>query len=91
VPARLIEEAAHLYGRGPSPLWLGQALQRQPHRGNVMCACGLLPAVTGNIGKPGAGVLYPNGFGERKLALDYPAADQPYGLATALKIGRALN
>ena len=27
VSARLIEEAAHLYGEGPSLLWLGQALQ----------------------------------------------------------------
>jgi anaerobic selenocysteine-containing dehydrogenase len=30
VPARRIEEAAHLYGRGPSLLWLGLGLQRQP-------------------------------------------------------------
>ena len=74
VPARLIEEAAHLYSRGPSLLWLGQALQRQPCGGNVMRACGLLPAVTGNIGKPGAGFLYLNGFGERNLDLDYLVA-----------------
>lgn len=74
VPAQLIEEAAHLYGRGPSLLWLGQSLQRQPHGGNVMRACGLLPAVTGNIGKPGAGFLYLNGFGERKLDLEYLVA-----------------
>lgn len=60
VPARLIEEAARLYGRGPSLLWLGQALQRQPTGGNVMRACALLPAVTGNLGKPGAGLLYLN-------------------------------
>jgi anaerobic selenocysteine-containing dehydrogenase len=60
VPRRLIEEAAHLYGRGPSLLWLGQALQRQPTGGNVFRACALLPAVTGNVGKPGAGFLYLN-------------------------------
>lgn len=60
VPARLIEEAAHLYGQGPSLLWLGQGLQRQPTGGNVMRACALLPAVTGNLGKPGAGILYLN-------------------------------
>ena len=60
VPARLIKEAAHLYGRGPSLLWLGQALQRQRTGGNVMRACALLPAVTGNLGKPGAGFLYLN-------------------------------
>jgi anaerobic selenocysteine-containing dehydrogenase len=60
VPARLIEEAARLYGRGPSLLWLGQGLQRQPTGGNVMRACSILPAVTGNLGKPGAGLLYLN-------------------------------
>jgi anaerobic selenocysteine-containing dehydrogenase len=74
VSARFIEEAAFLYGQGPSLLWLGQGLQRQPQGGNVMRACGLLPAVTGNIGKPGAGFLYLNGFGERKLDLAYLVA-----------------
>jgi anaerobic selenocysteine-containing dehydrogenase len=68
VPARLIEEAARLYGQGPSLLWLGQALQRQPLGGNVMRACSLLPAVTGNLGKPGAGFLYLNfNFAQRHL------------------------
>ena len=60
VPARLIEETARLYGRGPSLLWMGQALQRQPTGGNVMRACSILPAVTGNIGKPGTGFVYLN-------------------------------
>jgi anaerobic selenocysteine-containing dehydrogenase len=60
VPARFIEEAAHLYGRGLSLLWLGLGLQRQPTGGNVIRACSLLPTVTGNIGKPGAGLLYLN-------------------------------
>jgi anaerobic selenocysteine-containing dehydrogenase len=60
VPARLIEEAAHLYGRGPSLLWLGLGLQRQPTGGNVIRTCALLPAMTGNLGKPGAGFLYLN-------------------------------
>ena len=60
VPAQRIEEAAHLYGRGPSLLWLGLGLQRQPTGGNVIRACALLPAVTGNLGKPGAGFLYLN-------------------------------
>ena len=61
VPAALIEQAAHLYGAGPSLLWLGQGLQRQATGGNVMRACALLPAVTGNLCKPGAGFLYLNG------------------------------
>jgi anaerobic selenocysteine-containing dehydrogenase len=60
VPAPLIVEAAHLYGRGPSLLWLGQALQRQRTGGNVIRACALLPAVTGNLARPGAGLLYLN-------------------------------
>ena len=60
VPAHLIEEVATLYGSGPSLLWLGQGLQRQAKGGNVVRACAMLPAVTGNIGKPGAGFLYLN-------------------------------
>ena len=60
VPAAQIEEAARVYGPGPSLLWLGQGLQRQPTGGNVMRACGLLPTLTGNVGKPGAGFCYLN-------------------------------
>ena len=60
VPAALIVEAATIYGRGPSLLWLGQGLQRQASGGNVFRACSLLPAATGNLGKPGAGFLYLN-------------------------------
>jgi anaerobic selenocysteine-containing dehydrogenase len=77
VPARLIEEAARLYGRGPSLLWLGQALQRQPRGGNVMRACSVLPAVTGNLGKPGAGFLYLNfNLAQRRLDDAYLTAPQ---------------
>ncbi len=61
VPAALAEEVAHLYAAGPSLLWLGQGLQRQATGGNVMRACALLPALTGNLCKPGAGFLYLNG------------------------------
>lgn len=61
VPAHRIEEAARLYAAGPSLLWIGQGLQRQPSGGNVTRACALLPAVTGNIGKSGAGIYYLNG------------------------------
>jgi anaerobic selenocysteine-containing dehydrogenase len=61
VPAALIEKVATLYARGPSLMWLGQGLQRQATGGNVMRACALLPAVTGNLCKPGAGFLYLNG------------------------------
>jgi anaerobic selenocysteine-containing dehydrogenase len=75
VPARLIEEAARLYGQGPSLLWLGQGLQRQTTGGNVMRACALLPAVTGNIGKPGTGILYLNwNLGQRHIDDGYLTA-----------------
>jgi anaerobic selenocysteine-containing dehydrogenase len=74
VPARLIEEAAEVYGRGPSLLWLGQGLQRQRTGGNVVRACALLPAVTGNLGKPGAGFLYLNGTESRRIDEAYLAA-----------------
>ena len=60
VPARLIERAAAIYGAGPSLLWIGQGLQRQSTGGNVMRAVALLPAVSGNLAKPGAGFLYLN-------------------------------
>jgi anaerobic selenocysteine-containing dehydrogenase len=60
VPAGLIEEAAAAYGPGPSLLWMGQGLQRQPTGGNVMRAVSLLPAVSGNVGRPGSGFLYLN-------------------------------
>ena len=74
VPAALIEEAARVYGRGPSLLWLGQGLQRQRTGGNVMRACALLPAVTGNLGRPGAGFLYLNGSASRGIDGGYVTA-----------------
>jgi anaerobic selenocysteine-containing dehydrogenase len=74
VPARLIEDAARVYGNGPSLLWIGQGLQRQRTGGNVVRACALLPAVTGNLGKPGAGFLYLNGTESRRIDEAYLAA-----------------
>jgi len=61
VRTEVIEAFAHHYAPGPSLLWLGQGLQRQRTGGNVVRACGLLPALSGNLGKPGAGFLYLNG------------------------------
>ena len=75
VTAGLIEEAAHAYGEGPSLLWLGQGFQRQARGGNAMRSCALLPAVTGNIGKPGTGFLYLNGLGQRRINEAYLCAD----------------
>jgi anaerobic selenocysteine-containing dehydrogenase len=76
VPATLIEEAARTYARGPSLLWLGQGLQRQRTGGNVMRACAVLPAATGNLGKPGAGFLYLNGGDSRGIDGVYLVAPQ---------------
>ncbi len=74
VPAADIEAAARAYGRGPSLLWLGQGLQRQPRGGNAMRACAMLPALSGNIGRPGAGIYYLNGAGPRNIDGKYVEA-----------------
>ena len=77
VPAADIERAAHLYGSGPSLLWIGQGLQRQPTGGNVVRSVASLPALTGNLGRSGGGFLYLNGFGNRGVDEDYlSGADQ---------------
>jgi anaerobic selenocysteine-containing dehydrogenase len=81
VPAGLIEEAAQLYGGGPSLLWIGQGFQRQPRGGNAVRAVALLPAVTGNLGKPGTGLLYLNGAGNRSIDEDYIAGAELAGSA----------
>ncbi|HQT39662.1 MAG TPA: molybdopterin-dependent oxidoreductase, partial [Acidocella sp.] len=61
VPVALIEQAARYYATGPSLLWLGQGVQRQPKGGNVFRAAAALAAVTGNLAKPDAGLCYLNG------------------------------
>jgi anaerobic selenocysteine-containing dehydrogenase len=71
VPADLIAKAAEIYAKGPSLLWLGQGLQRQPFGGNVFRACTLLPVATGNLMKCGAGLLYMNGFGFRGIDIGW--------------------
>jgi anaerobic selenocysteine-containing dehydrogenase len=71
VPTALIEQAARAYGPGPSLLWIGQGLQRQPTGGNVVRSVAMLPAVTGSLGKLGGGFLYLNGIETRGLDGDY--------------------
>ncbi len=73
VPPTLVEQAASLWAGGPSLLWIGQGLQRQPMGGNVVRAVSLLPALTGAIGRPGGGFLYLNGIETRNLDEDYLA------------------
>jgi anaerobic selenocysteine-containing dehydrogenase len=78
VAPELIVRAAHLYGAGPALLWIGQGLQRQPRGGNVVRSVAALPALTGNLGRPGSGFLYLNGFGNRGIDEDYLAAADVY-------------
>jgi anaerobic selenocysteine-containing dehydrogenase len=73
VAADAIERAARWYGAGPSLLWIGQGFQRQPRGGNAVRAVAQLAALSGNIGKPGAGVLYLNGAHNRGIDEDYLA------------------
>ena len=74
VPAELIEQAALVYARGPSLLWLGQGMQRQRYGGNAFRSVAALCAATGNIGRPGTGFLYMNGPSTRGTSFDYVAA-----------------
>jgi anaerobic selenocysteine-containing dehydrogenase len=63
---------AEAYGAGPSMIFLGQALCRAPTGGNAFRAVTMLPAVTGNIGKPGTGICFLNGKGTtRGLDMGY--------------------
>ncbi len=78
VPADLIVGAAHAYGAGPALLWIGQGLQRQPRGGNIVRSVAALPALTGNLGRPGSGFLYLNGFGNRGIDEDYLAGADVY-------------
>jgi anaerobic selenocysteine-containing dehydrogenase len=61
VTPALIEQAALAFAAGPSLLWLGQGVQRQPRGGNAFRAIPLLSIATGQIGKPGMGFCYMNG------------------------------
>jgi anaerobic selenocysteine-containing dehydrogenase len=79
VPAALIAEAARAYAAGPSLLWMGQGMQRTQRGGNAFRALAALAAITGNIGRPGAGTCYMNGPGTRGLDMDAvtpPALDR---------------
>ena len=90
VSAALIESAARIYGEGPSLLWLGQGFQRQRFGGNAMRAAALLPALTGNIGKPGSGFLYLQGPERRGIDDAYLAGSHlsPAGSAAAEPISQ---
>lgn len=70
VPAARIEDAARRYARGPSLLWLGQGLQRQPRGGNAFRAIATLAVAAGQLGKPGTGFCYMNGPQTRGIDMD---------------------
>jgi anaerobic selenocysteine-containing dehydrogenase len=67
VPEALIEATAIAYGVGPSLLWLGQGVQRQPMGGNIFRTLAALVAFTGNLGKKGRGFCYINGSAMRGI------------------------
>lgn len=71
-----IEQAAKHYLSGPALLWMGQGLQRQRMGGNAYRACSLLCAATGNLAKPGAGIMFLNGPNTRGADGDYAAAPE---------------
>jgi len=76
VDAALIEKAALVFAHGPSLLWLGQGVQRQPKGGNVFRALPLLNIATGQLGKPGAGFCYMNGTETRGVDAGFIAGGE---------------
>jgi anaerobic selenocysteine-containing dehydrogenase len=76
VPADLIERAAIAFGSGPSLLWLGQGMQRQPRGGNAFRAAALLSVATGYLGQPGAGFCYMNGPETRGVDVGFLSAPE---------------
>ena len=76
IDAALIEKAALVFARGPSLLWLGQGVQRQPKGGNVFRALPLLNIATGLLGKPGVGFCYMNGTETRGVDAGFIAGGE---------------
>lgn len=71
VPKELIEDAALAFGSGPSLLWLGQGVQRQPKGGNIFRSLALLSVATGQLGRPGSGFCYMNGPETRGVDMSF--------------------
>ncbi len=93
VPAALIEEAALAYGSGPSLLWMGQGMQRTRRGGNAFRALSALVALTGNVGKPGAGFCYMNGPASRGIDMDVvvpPSLDAGAGSVSHMDLAATL-
>ncbi len=82
VSAKAIEQLAVDYAKAdPSLLIAGFGLQRHRHAGQVMRAVALLPALTGNVVKPGGGWQYAN-LASHRLRLPH-LPPKPAGQARA--------
>jgi anaerobic selenocysteine-containing dehydrogenase len=73
VPADAIRAVARRMARSRTIVWVGMGLQRQAMGGNIFRAIAMLPALTGNIGRSGAGFVYLNGARTRGLDLSLVA------------------
>ena len=91
VDAALIEKAALVFAQGPSLLWLGQGVQRQPKGGNVFRALPLLNIATGQLGKPGAGFCYMNGTETRGVDAGFIAGTEPHASVSHMDLAADLN
>ena len=86
VPVAQIEPLAELMGQlKPMTLCAGFGMQRYTNAGQSMRAMLALLAITGNLGKPGAGWVYANLatqiFGHVKDPIDFYPPEQPDGVA----------
>jgi anaerobic selenocysteine-containing dehydrogenase len=90
VDAALIEKAAFVFAKGPSLLWLGQGVQRQPKGGNVFRALPLLNIATGQLGKPGTGFCYMNGPETRSVDTSFIAGSAAASVSH-MDLGAHLN
>lgn len=93
VPAAQIEDVARAYATGPSLLWMGQGMQRTARGGNAFRALSALVALTGNVGKPGAGFCYMNGPGTRGIDMDEitrPELDTGSSSVTHMKLAETV-
>ena len=57
-PAAIRQAARRLATGGPAMIWIGFGMQRYANAGQAIRAIDALAAMTGQIGKPGAGVQY---------------------------------
>jgi anaerobic selenocysteine-containing dehydrogenase len=87
-----IHDLASLYGRTrPALLIAGFGLQRHRHAGQTMRAVALLPALTGNMGAPGAGWQYANLASHRLQPPPLPSAPGGPGRTfPTSRLGRAI-